>query len=232
MATDGSEKKKSEFRNFGTYRGLQKEIPRPNIVRIETLDGNARERYLGQIQQIGDVVRKNAYPNIGNDKNDVFYGFIKNTGQQSYGISSNWEASSAGGGVLGTLKKSINTLASGTKKNRISAVVSVGAGLIDSAITAGESATDIAASLTGTNVKFTGSSSLKRYAGSGLSNGFNVNCGWYLPEQFLLCLRSLRILHRMTYPLQLDTDTLAKEMPKILSNVGKGFADAHGLEDT
>ena len=197
-------------RNFGSAdgkRGLQESIPKPNIVRIELLDGNSRGRYLGTLQKISDKVRAPIYQKIANDKDGVFFGFLRNKTIQSYGLSSNWERKGTGGGILGTIKAQVDKA---PKNSRISKAI----GAIDMV-------SDIARDLTGINAKFTGSSSMKRYTGSGLANGFSVDCGWYLPEQFLLCVRSLRILHKMIYPIKVNDAAIIQNITEAV----KEYAD-------
>ena len=164
---------------------MSDKLPLPNILRIELLDGKARERYLGGVQRTADVVKQQVYQKMVPDKESTFYGFIKQSSDQTYGMSAGWDKSTAGGGILGSVKKGIKKIGK--------AIPAVGA--ISGVI---ETSKDVASDITGINAKVTGSNSMKRYSGSELDD-FEVTCGWYLPEQFLLCIKSLKILHRMTY---------------------------------
>ena len=199
-------------RNFGT-RGLESTIPRPNILRIESLDANSRERYLGTVQKGADILKNKIYKGVADNKDTVFYGFMRNTADQTYGLSSDWEGSAAGGGVLGSAKAMVD------KVGKAVPVV----GLVTDLV---QGSADLANDLTGINAKVTGSSSLKRYTHSGFSSPFKVECGWYLPEQFLLCLRSLRILHKMIYPIKADDKSIESELPAILKAQLESIAKA------
>lgn len=194
-------------RNF-TDRGLQSTIPKPNILRIEVLDGISRQRYLGGLQAGADsLVKDELYTRQVKDEDTVFYGFIQNSTEQGYGLSATWDTAATGGGVLGTAKAAINATASKL-------------GVADPEKTA-ESVGSLLQDLTGINAKVTGSSSLKRYSNSSLTQDFTVKCGWYLPEQFDLCLHSLRILHKMIYPRKVDDKNLTEDLTKILGTAQK-----------
>ena len=64
-------------------RKLRTVVPKPNIVRIEALDGDARSRYLGGISRWADrQIRNKVYDTVKKAEDSVFYGFIKNGGTQ------------------------------------------------------------------------------------------------------------------------------------------------------
>lgn len=192
-------------RNF-EGRGLDGRFPKANILRIEVLSGTARQRYLGGLQRDVDIsVRiplENKDKNTNNKNDKVFYGFIQNTSGQGYGLSAAWDTAATGGGVLGTAKALIER---GTSA------------ISNSGVKVAESVSEIAQELTGINANVTGSSSLKRYTGSSLTQDFTVKCGWYLPEQFKLCVHSLRILHKMIYPRKVDDENFAKNLTTVLN---------------
>ena len=206
--------KKRNFGIDGKGRGLQASIPKPNIVRIELLDGNARDRYLGHLQRGADgLLKKKIYQHIANNKDDVFFGFLRNIAKQSYGLSANWDKAATGGGVLGAAKALVD------KTGKAIPILGAGINVV-------QGASDLVSELTGINAKVTGSSSLKRYNGGGLTNNFSVDCGWYLPEQSLLCIRSLRILHKMIYPIKVEDASLTEGLSAL---VGKKIEDLAAL---
>ena len=57
--------------------GLSPGVTKPNMVRIEILDGQARKRYLGQLQRAGDLLRTSLYDKMTNRPDQVFFGFLK-----------------------------------------------------------------------------------------------------------------------------------------------------------
>ena len=199
MADNNSNKNKLQAdapeRNLEN-RGLRTKVPKPNILRIEVLDGAARERYLGTIQKFLDKsIKQSVYDRFVPASESVFYGFLKNTGTQGVNITANWNNNGGTGGMLGDIKGLINTAASGSGPiGRISSIA-------DKAIEAGKKLDDAAKSLGGFDSNLTGSSSLKRLDSVEMSD-FEVSCGWYLPEQLNLAIASLRILTRMIYPRQ------------------------------
>lgn len=178
-------------------RGLRENVPKPNIVRIEVLDGNARERYLGAIQSSLDrTVKQKVYQQFVSPDNSLFYGFLKNSGSQSVGISCAWTNGGGTGGILGDVKGIINKASSGT------GVAATVANIADKAIDAGSKLESAAKALGGFDSTLTGSSSLKTLNGVTMGDGMEVDCGWYLPEQLTLASSSLKILARMVYPKQ------------------------------
>ena len=185
-------------------RGLRTKAPKPNIIRIEVLDGSARERYLGGLQKFGDRNIKQAlYQSFVPPTESVFYGFLKNQGEQTISLQAGWGKSGGTGGLLGDIKN----IAS---QNEIASKV----------INAGENLEKIAKSVTGLDANLTGSSSLKRIDSIEVG-GFSVTCGWYLPEQLKLAIASLRIITRMVYPRQV-ADSLLEQFvgDSVRSSVG------------
>jgi hypothetical protein len=180
------------------YRGLRANVPKPNIVRIEILDGNARERYLGKIQTTLDrSVKQQVYQKFSSPSDSLFYGFLKNSGKQSVGINAKWMDTGGTGGILGDIKGVIGEASSGSTAGGLVSSIA------DKAISAGEKLDSAAKALGGFDSKLTGSSSLKRLEGIDMGD-MSVDCGWYLPEQLTLASSSLRILARMIYPKQVD----------------------------
>lgn len=185
-------------RRLNATTGLSPNAPLPNIVRIEVLNSQARNRYLGTIGQFTSKTRDLAFRSSGDKGLNKFYGFMKGTPKTSFGITAKWADSGAGGGILGAITKTaggVADLALGTGSGELKTIAS--------------SAGDIAKDLTGLNASATGSSSLKRYNGGSLK-GFTLTCGWYMPEQHDLCIKSLKSILRMVYPVQakLDAQTI------------------------
>lgn len=199
-------------RSFNTLSsevsGLSKNIPLPNIVRIESLNKISRDRYLGTVQRFGNDFRDQVAEKLKKNKLDKFFGFMKGSAPKALELGSTWRTASASGGVMGFLR----TLVSGG-----------GAG-------AGGDLFGLLRDFTGVSASTTGATTLKRFESSTLS-GFTVNCGWYLPEQYALCIKSLKSIIAMTYPVQIDeltidqffgvlkSSTIAAEGREILNDV-------------
>jgi hypothetical protein len=191
-------------RSFGT-RNLSTGIPKPNIVRIEVLDGNARQRYLGTLQIKGDKLKQNLYDKIAGRGDSVFFGFMRHVSDQTFGIDATWTTTGGSGNILTGMKKMV-------------------AGATGGIITEGEMDTvsNMMRSLTGLSAQSTGSSSLQQFSDIKLSN-FSIDCGWYLPEQFNLCAKSLKVLTRMIYPRQVDEKKFAEMVgPIVVDQVKQG----------
>lgn len=174
----------------GLSESLSTNLPKPNILRIEVLDGNARKRYLAAVQRAGDNIRASVYQQTTQPGERVFYGFLVAGSETGFNMSSNWNAETGSGAVLDTIKglagavPGVNTAVGGIAK----ALEGIG---------------DIGGSLLGINKSTTGSGTVKEFAGVGLSD-FHVKCGWYIPEQYQLCIKSLKTVYRMAYPKQTD----------------------------
>jgi hypothetical protein len=188
-------------RSFET-RNLSTGIPKPNIVRIEVLDGNARQRYLGTLQRFGDrEIKQNLYDNIAGRGDSVFFGFLKHAANQSLNMTAKWNTTGGSGNILGGVKKFASSVT----------------GINEESMTR---ATDVMQALTGISAQSTGSSSLKQFGEVDLTS-FTIECGWYLPEQFNLCVKSLKVLTRMVYPRQIDEKEFAKIFPELAVEGGK-----------
>jgi len=214
MATD----KKYTERNFtnrglgdtnaeGEYvvekgKGLATTLPKPNILRIEVLDGNARERYLSSVQRVGDQVRRSLYQRISQDGERVFYGFLVGGGETEFDLSIEWNDRSADATLLGELK----------------GIVAGTSGLVSGAMDIVDKVGEIGSQLLGVNKSATGSATVKNFSGVSL-NDYSITCGWYLPEQYHLCVKSLKTLYRMAYPKQIGDFGLAN----IIKDVGQGL---------
>ena len=180
------------------------EPPKANVVRISLLSAKDRERYLGTIDSaIDGSIKQKIYDKVYKSY-PVFYGLMQGGNDFTLGITPQWTKSTSGASVGGMLRD----LASKT---------SVG----DTIGAAGE----IMKAMTGINASATGSSTMKSYEGSDLS-GFNVECGWYLPEQLELCRHSLQVLMRMGYPVQVSDTDLATAMDAVVGAVHDGVAKA------
>jgi len=172
-------------------KSLSTKLPKPNILRIEVLDGNARQRYLGAVQRIGDNIKTRTYQRMTQDGERVFFGFLTEGADSQFDLKVTWDDKSPDGVILGQLK-SIAENVPGIAGDVTQAITNITAGI-----------GNIAGSLTGINASTTGSGTIKNFSGVSL-NDYSITCGWYLPEQYSLCIKSLKTLYRMAYPRQLS----------------------------
>lgn len=192
-------------------------LPRPNIVRIEVLDGNSRDRFLKSQTTTGDgtniysitnEMRKSTIGSVytGNRANEkVFYGFLDPKTDSTFNLTSEWSDSSMGGDIGGAIKKVI------ANAPGIGDVVTTG-------INIGSSFNEIANRTLGLNTTATGAATMQEFKGVKTSE-FKVSCVWYLPEQEKLANFSLKVLYRMLYPTQIAQDKVGKMVGDAVSNI-------------
>ena len=192
MAT--SEKTQEKMNQYyDTMRKINKnmrmplDLPKANLVRIQVLTPAEREKYLGSIDAAIDKNVKSPIYNTIYDGDPIFYGVMQGDNDLSFGITPDWQKSGAGGSLGGMIRD----FASQTELGK-----TVGA------------AGDIMKAMTGINGSATGSATMQSFEGVGLE-GFTVDCAWYLPEQWNLCILSLRNISRMAYPVQVPDEQLA-----------------------
>src|SRR5574343_227898 len=192
-------------------------LPRPNIVRIEVLDGNSRDRFLKSQTTTGDgtniysitnEMRKSTIGSVytGNRANEkVFYGFLDPKTDSTFNLTSEWSDSSMGGDIGGAIKKVI------ANAPGIGDMVTTG-------INIGSSFNEIANRTLGLNTTATGAATMQEFKGVKTSE-FKVSCVWYLPEQEKLANFSLKVLYRMLYPTQIAQDKVGKMVGDAVSNI-------------
>lgn len=202
---------------------LESDLPRSNIVRIEILDGDSRDRFLKSqtsagtgtnIYTLTNELRKETIGSIytGSRENEkIFYGFLNPSTDSTFNLGSTWEASSLGGNIGESIKKVIG--ATGT----------IGKG-VNAAINIGSSFSEIANKTMGLNTTATGASTMKEFKSVELDD-FKVSCVWYLPEQEKLAKFSLRILYRMLYPKQIAQDSVGKLVGAGVTKIIDGAVD-------
>ena len=209
-----------------TTRGLRTKAPKPNIIRIELLDGDSRERYLGTIQRgIDRVIKQPLYSRFGSDES-VFYGFLKNSGNQTIGISSEWSKTGGVKGLLGDIKGGLEKFAD-AKESSVSKFIS---GATVSGINALDNIDKVAKSLSALDANITGNSTIKQINGVDIS-GFEVDCGWYLPEQLNLATTSLKVLSKMAYPTKVPSENTTKAINDWVDNLSKDNVDDNQNND-
>lgn len=200
MATNSSDNRDPRIRSFKNPKdskvindkgetigsGLSPNLPLPNIVRIEALNKIARNRYLGTIQKLSSNIRDQVAISLRKNNLDKFYGFMKGNAPKTLSLGSQWVNSSSTGGNVGFIRNLVG-----------------GGGV--SAGGSGRPFDDLfglVRDVSGISATSTGASTMKRFNTTSLSE-FTINCGWYLPEQYLTCVKSLKSILAMTYPVQI-----------------------------
>jgi len=205
-------------------RGLRTATPFPNIIRIEQLDGAARNRYSSGLNNVIDKLHSVAESGrIGGITNEVFYGFVK-TPPDSQKIDIRWKQR---GGLANII--SVASATAAAPVNAVAKMVGGAAGqavmnftegaqsLASSAFKVIDAGSEIAGELAGINTKMVGGNTIKRVESIGL-NSFSVTCSWYLPEQYALFCKGIRSLFRIAYPNEVSLgDSLTTDVKKLLS---------------
>lgn len=185
-----------------------KNLPKANILRISVLSPGERQKYLGGIDAALDSsVRTPIYKSIYGNNDPVFYGTVQGDGDLGFGLTATWNKSASGGSIGGMLRNFATNTTLGSM---------VGA------------AGDILRSVTGINASATGSATMRSYE-SGSLDGFSVDCAWYLPEQYDLCILSLRTLTRMAYPVQVPDGELSKSLTAAVNTVKEKISEENRI---
>ena len=201
-------------------RGLRTKAPKPNIIRIEVLDGNSRERYLGRLQRKADnIIKQPLYDKFVPPSQSIFYGFLKNVGSQTVGISAQWTKSDGVKGLLGDITGVLSKASTG-KKGKVGKFFSFAGAAGAFGLSAKENIDKAAKGLGSLDTSLTGNSTIKQVTGVDV-NGFEVDCGWYLPEQLNLASNSLKILNNMAYPNKVPSTDIVDKVKNTVGNIFK-----------
>ena len=201
--TSGAINMEDLSRNF-EKRGLRKNTPFPNIIRIEQLDGDSRDRYSSGITNAIDKLHSAAETGrIGGIQKEVFYGFLK-TQPDSQRITMAWKDRGGIGNLISMATATVaapatavaNVLGFGTQAAQITQGVS---GLVSAATSIVDGTSQLAGELAGINSGIVGQNTIKRLDKVGMQS-FGVTCSWYLPEQYALYCKGIRSLFRIAYP--------------------------------
>lgn len=207
----GTQKVDANGKEIGLTGGLSSALPKPNILRVEVLDGNARERYLAAVQLKGDQLRQQMYQTVTLPGERLFYGFLVAGGETGFNLTTRWERQTGSGAIL----KELTGLAG---------VVPGGNSIVGGVTEVVDRLGAIGGSLLGINKSTTGSGTVKDFSSIALSD-YTLKCGWYLPEQYQLCVKSLKTLYRMAYPKQTDVESITELMKS-----GIGFLIEEGVK--
>lgn len=228
MAT-GYEKYVQRVGHSNTTTKMSKKLPKPNVCRIEVLDGAARRAYMGGFQQSIDVFREQMLDAIaldnGYDIYEPFYGIMNlDTVGPSFEVDANW--SEPNGNKSGFSRMSTILTGGGGKAGLLGAIPVAGSWLSTKANSVMDGIEGIAQSgmeLSGINNNCTGSMTIKKFNGATMKAHLPLKFQWYMPEQEDMCRQSLKRLIMMTYVRPMDMQGAA-----IVNEMISGFMSAGG----
>jgi hypothetical protein len=184
---------------------LKANAPRPNIVRIEVLDFDTQNEYLGLGDAIAGTTKQtfqaSREPNRALGEG-IFYGFLKSGGDLSIAYGAEWKPNANGSGLLGAFQAVANTIV--PPDGKIQTIVGASRNLLHD--------------LTGVSMTTTGGSSLKSFTAMTMQ-GFVIECGWYMPEQEIECIGQLRQLMLMSYPAAATKDKVTAGVTDVINSI-------------
>lgn len=223
-----------------TTKKMSKTLPKPNVCRIEVLDGAARREYMGGFHQALDLFREQMIDAIAEDsKYDIyepFYGILnaENGNGPSFSVQATWQQPSGtksgfarmntiltgGGGNGGLLGITANLPFIGNKMGKLNTGVS-------NVLNTVEAVAQTGMELSGVNNSCTGSMTIKKFGGATINASLPLKFRWYLPEQEDMCRQSLKRLVMMTYvrPMNMEGSKIVNEMINGLLNAGGKMLD-------
>lgn len=217
-----------------TTKNMSKRLPKPNVCRIEVLDGAARRAYMGGIQKSIDAFRETMLDAIskdsGYDMYEPFYGILNaDTGNgPSIDVSASWQPPS--GNKSGFARMSTLLTGGGGNAGLLGAIPGVGATISSAANTALgaiEGVAQMGMELSGVNNQCTGSMTIKKFSGATIGASLPLKFQWYLPEQEDMCRLSIKRLIMMTYvrPMDMRGYDIVNAMINGLMSAGGQLAD-------
>lgn len=175
-------------------------LPKPNVVRIEVMDGMARREYMGGFQGVMDHLRESMTMAIsGNAIYEPFYGILADkTGNFSITLNAQWNRGGSKSGFA-----TMSELLSGNGKGGVIGVLPwVGeslAGYANKLTGTVEKTAQFTMGLAGVNNNTTGSTTIKKFGGASIECPLSLQFNWYMPEQENMCRIALKRLFMMAY---------------------------------
>ena len=226
---------------------MSRHLPKPNVCRIEVMDGAARRSYMGGFQGTLDCFKEQMIDALASRKYDLyepFYGILDNAASgsgPSFEVKASWRQKTGnksgfskmssiitgtGGksGLLGRipLMSGVNTLANGVFNT------------VEQVATAGMQ-------LAGVNNNCTGSMTIKDFAGATIDSTLPLKFQWYMPEQENMCRMSLKRLIMMAYVRPMDMEAFdimnamidgvlaaGKNLQPVLDKIKSSVSDMYG----
>ncbi len=216
-----------------TTGNMSKHLPKPNVCRIEVMDGASRRSYMGGFQGTLDCFKETMIDAINRknhfDMYEPFYGILDNSNSgvgPSIKVDAKWTQPQ--GNKSGFAKMSSIITGNGGKSGLLgripglSGVNTVANGVFNTV----EQVATAGMQLSGVNNNCTGSMTIKDFAGASIEATLPLKFQWYMPEQEDMCRMSLKRLVMMTYvkPMDMDAYDIMNEM------INGIFASANNLQ--
>ena len=213
---------------------MSKRLPKPNVCRIEVLDGAARRSYMGGFQKSIDVFRTEMLESIANKSNydlyEPFYGILKtDTGNgPSFKVSATWQDN--GSNKSGFARMNTILTGGGGNSGLLGIVPFAGNYLstnVNKLANTAETFAQMGMDLSGVSNQFTGSMTIKKFGGAKIDADLPLKFQWYLPEQEDLCRQSIRRLIMMTYvrPMDMEGYDIVNKMISGFLSAGETLVD-------
>lgn len=214
---------------------MSKRLPKPNVCRIEVLDGAARRSYMGGFQKSIDTFRTEMLEAIANKSNydlyEPFYGILKTDSGNgpSFKVSANWNknnsSSKSGFARMNTI------LTGGGGNSGLLGIVPFAGNYLSTNVNklanTAETFAQMGMDLSGVNNQFTGSMTIKKFGGAQIEASLPLKFQWYLPEQEDMCRQSIRRLIMMTYvrPMDMEGYDIVNKMISGFMSAGETMVD-------
>ena len=208
---------------------MSRRLAKPNVCRIEVLDGAARRAYMGGFQKSIDVFRTEMIEAIAmNSQYDLyepFYGILNaDTGiGPSINVAATWQKATGKSGFA----RMNDIMTGGGGNSGLLGVIPLAGNYLSTnfnklANTA-ETFAQVGMELSGVSNQFTGSMTIKKFGGVNIEASLPLNFQWYLPEQEDLCRQSIRRLIMMTYvrPMDMEGYDIVNKMISGLLSAGE-----------
>lgn len=196
---------------------LSRRLAKPNVVRIEVLDADARQAYMGGFQKTLDAFKNKMVEAIAESQHfnmyEPFYGILDMPAGvgPTINVAANWER--AGSGRSGFAR--LSTLLTDDGNGGPLGVLSKGmASKVNGVLTGVDKIAQTGMAFSGVNNTMTGSTTIKAYKSGNIDCQLPLKFRWYLPEQENACRISLKRLITMAYvrPVNQDGSVILNEM--------------------
>ena len=208
---------------------MSRHLPKPNVCRIEVMDGAARRSYMGGFQGTLDCFREQMIDAMASRKYDLyepFYGILDNASSgsgPSFEIKADWRQKS--GNKSGFSKMSSIITGSGGKSGLLGRIpiISRANDVVNGVFNTVEQVATAGMQLAGVNNNCTGSMTIKDFAGAKINSTIPLKFQWYMPEQEAMCRMSLKRLVLMAYvrPMDLEGSQIINAMIDGILSAGK-----------
>lgn len=213
---------------------MSKRLPKPNVCRIEVLDGAARRAYMGGFQKSLDTFRETMLDAIalenGYDMYEPFYGILNADSGNGPSFSVNAKWTEPTGNKSGFARMNTILTGGGGNAGLLGALPFAGnkiSSFTNSVLGGMETAAQMGMELSGVNNNCTGSMTIKKFTGAQIDASLPLKFRWYLPEQEDMCRLSLKRLVMMTYvrPMDMQGNAIVNEMINGFMNAGGQLID-------